>query len=452
MTIRIRKGLDLPIAGAPEQRIHDGPAVRTVGVLGNDYIGLKPSILVAEGDRVKLGQPLFTDKKNPQVLYTSPACGRVRAIHRGPKRVFQSIVIEVDGDDEETFEAYPASRLGELSAAQVRENLLRSGLWAALRTRPYSKTPRPDSEPHAIFVNAMDTRPLAPRPAVIIDAHREDFAHGLTVLARLSPGKLYVCHHEGDALPRIDAPNALYQAFAGPHPAGLPGTHIHFLDPVGPHKTVWYLHYQDVIAIGKLFTTGRLWVERVVALAGPMVERPRLLRTRLGANTNELVEGELRPGEARIISGSVLGGRRAADWSAYLGRFHLQVAVLAEGRQREFMGWIMPGAHRFSALPVFWSSVRRLFKPDMTFALTTSTNGSPRAMVPIGNYEAVMPLDILPTQLLRALVTRDTDTAQALGALELDEEDLALCSFVCVGKYDYGPILRLNLTQIEQEG
>jgi Na+-transporting NADH:ubiquinone oxidoreductase subunit A len=293
----------------------------------------------------------------------------------------------------------------------------------------------------------MDTRPLAPNPDVVIDEYREEFKYGLQVLAQLTPGKLFVCHHEDSKLPRLKRDNITYQAFTGPHPAGLPGTHIHFLDPVHSQKTVWHLNYQDAIAIGKLFTTGRIWTERVIALAGPMVKQPRLIRARLGSHTEDLVRNQLHDGEVRIVSGSVLSGRRAADWAAYLGKFHLQLAVVAEHREREFMGWIAPGPNKFSAVPVFLSALSH-----KKFAMHSSLNGSPRAMVPIGNYEKVMPLDILPTQLLRALLTKDTDLAQALGCLELDEEDLALCSFVSNSKYSYGPVLRANLNQIEQEG
>lgn len=210
----------------------------------------------------------------------------------------------------------------------------------------------------------------------------------------------------------------------------------------------WNLNYQDVIAIGKLFTTGQLWTERVIALAGPVVEKPRLVRTRLGANLDELAAGQLQPGNNRLISGSVLGGRTAHGAYAYLGRYHLQLSCLKEGDQREFLHYLRPGVEKHSLLNVF---VSRLLG-GKRFAFTTSTNGSPRAMVPVGNYEAVMPLDILPTQLLRYLIVGDTEMAQKLGALELDEEDLALCSYVCAGKYEYGPILRDNLARIEQEG
>ena len=448
MSIKIKRGLNLPISGEPEQVIHDGSKVDSVALLGNDYVGMKATMLVGEGDEVKLGQVLFTDKKNPGVNYTSPGTGVITAINRGAKRILQSVVIGLKGEEEESFASFSRGNLSELDRDEVKQNLLASGLWTALRTRPYSKVPVPDSTPNSIFVTAMDTNPLAARVDVVLKEHQEAFGDGLTVLSRLTDGKVFVCKSPETTLPAFSNGQLSVDEFEGPHPAGLPGTHIHFLDPVSANKTVWYLNYQDVIAFGKLFTTGRLWVERTISLAGPLVNKPRLIRTRLGANTEDLVRDELPHVECRVISGSVLSGRRAVASESFLGRYHHQVSVIAEGRQRELLGWIKPWGEKFSAINVYLSS----FSRDRKFALTTSQQGSPRAMVPIGNYENVMPLDILPTQLLRALVVRDTDVAQALGCLELDEEDLALCTFVSPSKYDYGPVLRTNLEQIEREG
>ncbi|MEX2962144.1 Na(+)-translocating NADH-quinone reductase subunit A [Microbulbifer sp. TYP-18] len=444
---KIRRGLDLPISGAPEQVIHDAPASRTVAVLGPDYHGMKPTMAVAEGDSVKLGQLLFTDKKTEGVRYTAPASGKVVAINRGARRVLQSVVIEVDGEAAEEFSSYSPSELKTLTDAQVRDNLVESGLWAALRTRPYSKVPATDVKPSAVFINAMDTNPLAADPAVIIPQHRDAFVWGVEVLSRLAD-KTFVCTAPDADIPVPDSDRIRRETFAGPHPAGLPGTHIHFLHPVKPGRSVFTIGYQDVIAVGKLFTTGRLFTDRVVALAGPQVTRPRLLRTRLGASLAELTAGELKEGDNRLVSGSVFGGRTAAGPLGYLGRYDNQVSVLVEGYERPFLHYLRAGNKRFSILPIYLS---RLFK-NKKFDFTTSTNGSERAMVPIGTYEKVMPLDLLPTQLLRALIVGDTATAQQLGALELDEEDLALCTFVCPGKYEYGPILRDNLTRIEKEG
>jgi Na+-transporting NADH:ubiquinone oxidoreductase subunit A len=453
MLIKIEKGLDLPITGDPEQVVHEGQSIATVAVMVPDYMELKPTVRVQEGDRVKLGQPLFADKKKPKIVFTAPGSGVVRAINRGEKRVLQSVVIELDGQEEAVeFARYDASALSGLSVEQVKENLLASGLWTFLRTRPYSKTPDPDSSPHALFVNAMDTNPLAARPEVVVAERAGDFQNGLTVISRLTEGKVYVCKASGAKIP-ASGEGVTVAEFEGPHPAGLAGTHIHFLDPVSAGKAVWHLDYQALMAIGALFTTGRLNVERIVSLAGPLVGKPRLVRTRLGANLIDLTQGELSGGkEARVISGSVLNGRRAVDWWGYLGAFHNQVSVIEEDHAREFMGWIDPGYDKFSAMNVFVTSLPEERAKGRKFALTSNLHGSPRAIIPVGVYETVMPLDILPAQLLRSLVILDTDMAQALGCLELDEEDLALCTFVDPGKHDFGLVLRKNLLQIEKEG
>lgn len=441
--IRIRRGLDVPITGQPSQTISPAHEARTVALLGADYPGLQPTMKVAEGDRVVQGQILFADKKNPAVAYTAPATGKVMAINRGARRVFQSLVIEVEaGSKDETAFAKHAD-LKSLSREQIEQQLLESGLWTALRTRPYSCVPVPGTTPSSLFVNAMDTNPLAADPAVVIRERQKDFNDGLTVVAKLAP-KLFVCKVASAAFETAGLPA---HEFSGPHPAGLVGTHIHMLDSVSVNKTVWHLNYQDVIAIGVLFREGRLDVSRVVALGGPQVQTPRLLRTRVGVALDDLVRGETAAAENRHISGSILSGRTGAGVEAYLGRYHLQVAVLAEGRERELVHYLRPGFHRHSVLGIY---VGKWFRK--LFPMTTSSNGSPRAMVPVGTYEAVMPLDILPTQLLRYILVGDTDMAQALGVLELDEEDLGLCTYVCPGKYEYGPILRDVLTRIQVEG
>lgn len=447
--IKIKRGLDLPIAGAPRQEVADGPQIRTVAVLGPDYIGMKPTMAVSEGDRVNKGQLLFTDKKTEGVRYTAPAGGVVKAVNRGHKRVLLSVEIEVaEQENEERFTAHDPLDLSSLPRDVVREQLVQSGEWTALRTRPFGRVPALDSVPASIFVTAMDTNPLTADPDAIIGPAEQDFRHGLKVLSRLTDGPVWVCRASGSTLPSFAGGQVREEVFAGPHPAGNASTHIHFLDPVGPGKQVWAVNYQNVIAIGRLFTTGRLHTDRVVALAGPQVKEPQLLRTRAGASLTELTRDRLKEGDNRIVNGSVFNGATARGPVAFLSRTANQVTVLREGRERELFGYLSPGMQRHSVMGIYLS---KLF-PKRRLALTTTTNGSERAMVPLGNYEAVMPLDILPTQLLRALVVGDTDAAQALGALELVEEDLALCTYVCVGKYEYGPILRDNLTRIELEG
>jgi Na+-transporting NADH:ubiquinone oxidoreductase subunit A len=445
--IKIRRGLDLPISGSPKQVIHDGPKTSQVAVVAHDFHGMKPTMAVRVGESVNQGQVLFTDKKNQGIKYTAPAAGTVVAINRGERRSFQSLVIDVEGNGKETFTVTDSSSLEELSREAIVENLVDSGQWVAFRTRPFSKVPAIDTTPSSIFVTAMDTNPLAADPEVVIAERSADFIDGLKVVAKLTKGYLHVCTKPESDIDLGNAERVVSHGFSGPHPAGLAGTHIHYIDPVNINKTVWTIGYQDVIAIGALFTTGVIDNSRVVALAGPQVKEPRLLRTVLGANLNQLVIGELTNDENRIISGSVLSGRIASGSFAFLGRYHNQVSVIREGREREFLHYLRAGINKHSALPIFAGGLKKKL-----FNMTSSTNGSERAMVPVGGYENVTALDLLPVQLLRSLIVGDTEMAQKLGCLELDEDDVGLYTYVCVGKYEYGPILRDNLTRIEQEG
>lgn len=447
-TIKIKRGLDLPISGAPEQKIYDQPDVRQVALLGVDYLGMKPTMHVAIGDEVKLGQLVCVDKKMPLVRYTSPGTGKVMSIHRGAKRAFLSMVIELNGKDEITFKSYSDSQLAGLSKEVVMEQLIESGQWPVLRQRPFSKVANPEDTPHSIFVTAMDSNPLAPKMSTTLAGKESLFQSGLAVLGKLTEGKIYVCKSPDENIPVGNAERVIVESFAGKHPAGLAGTHIHFLDPVGRHKKVWHLNAQDVVKIGHLFTTGKIMTEHVVALSGPQVEKPRLVKTRVGASLYELTAGSLKTGENRIVSGSVLSGRTATPEVGFLGRFHQQITVLAEGREKQFLGWIAPGFDKYS----FINLVASKLTGKKSFDFTTALNGGHRAIVPIGVYEKVMPLDILPTYLLRSLAVNDVEEAEKLGALELDEEDLALCTFVCQSKNDYGPMLRENLNIIEKEG
>jgi Na+-transporting NADH:ubiquinone oxidoreductase subunit A len=453
------KGLDIPIDGVPIHAIRGERFPTRVAVVADDFPGMRPGMRVAEGDSVKRGQILFEDRKRPGVMHTAPGAGRIAAVNRGAKRALQSVVIELSEAERggaettpaelQTFASYTGNAASELQREQVVALLVESGQWTALRTRPFGRTPEIADKPHSLFITAIDTQPLAPLPEVVIERRREDFDLGLAVLSKLTDGPTYLCVHADSEIPdHVSAPVSVEQ-FKGPHPAGTAGLHIHTLDPVSRSKTVWTVGYQDVIATGSLFRTGVLDVSRVVAIAGPAVTDPMLVHTRMGADTEELAGGVPDGADVRLIAGSVLSGKAArGEIFGYLGRFHNQLSVLREGRERVFLGWLTPGWNAFSAAPIYLS---RLFK-GKRFPLTTTTNGSPRSMVPIGMYERVMPMDIQPTYLLRSLVVGDIEQAEKLGVLELDEEDLALCSFVCPGKTDYGPLLRKNLEMIEKEG
>lgn len=445
-SFNLKKGLDLPVSGAPEQKIHPGPVPRSVGVLGADYLGLKPRMLVQEGDEVQRGTPLFCHKDAADAMFVAPMTGRVGAINRGARRVLQSVVIEVADAKDTGIDFGP---VGDTDSREgVTEKLCASGLWTSFRTRPYSKMPVPGGVPAAIFVTAMDTEPLCADAALIIGEAEEAFTAGLKAVSQLTDGTTWLCHTADAGAPGGDLPGVEAAAFSGPHPAGLAGTHIHFLDPPRAEHAIWTIGYSDVIAIGRLMLTGHLDPSVVVALSGPAVEHPRLLRTVMGASTDELTAGEASAnGPVRVISGSLLSGRIAEGSTAYLGRFSRQVTLIREDSEQIPLGWIRPMPSKYAVQPVLGSAFKRKL-----FELTSNLNGGRRAMVPTGTFEELMPQDYLPTQLLRALLVMDTDSAQALGALELDEEDLGLVGFACPAKYEYGQALRDCLTKIEKEG
>ncbi|WP_371195425.1 Na(+)-translocating NADH-quinone reductase subunit A [Glaciecola sp. SC05] len=444
--IKIKKGLDLPIQGEPEQTIVETINATKVAILGEEYIGMRPTMHVQVGDTVKKGQLLFEDKKNPGVKFVAPAAGEVVEVNRGAKRVLQSVVIGVQGDDAIKFTSFTDEALASAERQTLVDVLVETALWTTLRTRPYSKVPALDAVPHSIFVTAMDTNPLAVDPQIVLAERESDFNFGLKVLAKLTEGKIFVNKAPGASIP-ASGERVEVNEFSGPHPAGLPGTHIHYLDPVGQKKRVWYINYQDLISIGATLKTGNLDVTKVISIAGPMAKSPKIIRTQIGASVNELVAGQLSNEPVRIISGSVLNGTNASGPHAYLGRYHNQVSLIKEDSEKKLFGWIMPGSNQHSVTRAYLGHL-----VGKKFNMTSTTNGSDRSMVPIGNYERVMPLDVIPTLLLRDIISGDTDGAQTLGALELDEEDLSLCTYVCPGKYDYGPILRDCLTKIEAEG
>ncbi len=456
----IKQGLSLPINGKPSDQISEGEAVTRVAIVGHDYPTMKPRMHVEVGDSVKRGQLLFEDRKSEGVLFTAPGAGQVVAIHRGEKRKFLSLVIELNeaeqtgstsADDHATFASYTGAAASALTGEQVRALLSESGLWTALRQRPFDRVPSSNESCAAIFVTAVDTNPLAGSVEAIVEGQEEALQEGLHALSHLTEGPLFLCVGPKWKLSAGSAPRVQTEVFSGKHPAGLVGTHIHMLCPVGRKRTVWHIGVQDVIAVGHLVKTGQLDVSRTVAFSGPAVAEPRLLRTRLGASTTELTAGGLKESvaEARLLSGSVIFGYTAQDEAlGYLNRYDAQVTALSENRERKFLGWLAPGGGIYSTINAFVSSLT----PGKTFDMTTTTNGSHRAMVPIGMFERVMPLDIMPTFLLRSLLVGDVERSEELGCLELHEEDLALCSFVSPGKEDYGKALRKVLSDIWQEG
>ena len=442
----LKKGLNIPVLGIPEQIIQGEKKPKSVAVLGPDYIGLKPKMLVNVGDKVKRGSPLFCHKDYPEILYVSPCKGKVKVINRGDKRVLLSVVIDVESLSDKGINIIKTHSNEKSQEQFVKKCLFDSGLWTSFLTRPYSKVPSSDSLPSSIFITAMDTEPLCPDAELIINHDLKAFNEGVKKISLLTKGKVFICTKNNSQLKVNDFDT--YE-FAGPHPAGLAGTHMHFLDAPSATKTVWSIGYQDVIAIGKLFLTGFIDVSRIVSIAGPHALKPRLVKTVLGASLDDILDGEYNQAEGcRVISGSILSGFHATNELAYLGKYSRQITIIKEDLEKHFFGWIKPQPNKFSVMPVLLSAFG-FFK---LFNLTSNLNGGRRAMVPTGVFETLMPQDFLPTQMLRALLVMDTDVAQSLGALELDEEDLALCTFACPAKYEYGSALRDSLQKIEKEG
>ncbi|MCB0271564.1 MAG: Na(+)-translocating NADH-quinone reductase subunit A [Bdellovibrionales bacterium] len=448
MDFVIKKGLSLNITGEVPQTFSHHIQTSKVAILGSDYVDMKPTMQVEVGDFVKTGQTLFACKKNQGLVFTSPSTGKVIEINRGEKRVFESIVLEQSSNvQHHSFSSYLGDQLSNYSPQTLRSLFIESGWWTSLRQRPYGKVANVKGKPYSIFVTAIDTNPFAPQPSIMVGKKENEFEKGLLALAALDCGPVYVCLDAQTSIHTPTHPQIHRATFDGPHPAGLAGTHIHMIDPVHAQKYVWHVGYQDVIALGHLICTGTILNERMISVAGPHAKKASIVTCPVGACISEITHDFVKK-DTRVISGSIFHGHIAKGSFDFLGKYQNQVTLIREDHDRIFMGWHSPGLDRFSVKNVF---VSKLF-PNKKFDFTSTTHGSLRAMVPVGSFEKVMPLDILPTQLLRSLVAKDTDSAQDLGCLELIEEDIALLTFVAPGKVDFGPLLRANLQQIEKEG
>ncbi len=448
-TFHIKQGRDIRLKGAAPKEVVVLPLPRQVAVIPSDFKGIKASLCVKAGDAVKVGTPLFEDKHCPEIKVVSPVSGRVVAIDRGDKRFLQDILLESDGRQEALPQPrFSRSEIPGLSKEVVEKALLQSGLWPVLRQRPFSKVAHPQQSPKSIFVQAMNTEPLAADVDFILQGKEEQFQAGLDVLARLTKGKVYVCARQGSQ------PKALTQArdvethyFAGPHPAGNVSTHIHYLDQIHKGEHVWYVQAQDVLRIGSLFLEGVYSPERVVVVTGEGADRRFYAKTIVGAPVSILLKGS-DPKGMRYISGSVLAGREVGK-DGYLSFYDSQLTVIPAGGKRVLLGWLSPGFDKYTFSKTFVSS----FLPEKKeVSLTTDKQGSDRAIVLNHIYDSLVPLDIMVYFLLKAVIGGDIEEAEKLGILECDEEDFALCSFACPSKTDVGAVIREGLELIEKEG
>ena len=445
MEFNLTKGLDLSLKGeiTNQDLPNEKNLTSRVALLGTDFHGIRPTMFVAEGQEVKQGEKLFEDKKNPGYSHLSPINGKIIEINRGDRRSFLSMVIEKN-DDENSFEV---DTTFEKSSDQVLNFLNDYGLLGLFRTRPFSKVPMVGSLPNKIFISLIDSNPLSFEPKIIIEDNLEAFNKGLELISYLPNDGVHL-GISNDDLELFSSHNIHYHKFNGPHPIGLVGTQIHKISPASLTNQIWTIGYQEIIKIGKTLISGYLSNEKYISISGPQVFDPEIVITNYGASVEELTAGKLLEGENRIISGSVLCGHICEGPKAYLSNFSNQISVIREVNKddREFLNWLRPEIRKHSSLRMFLTSIFKNYK----YNLTSAINGGFRAIVPVGVYEEIFPMNLMITQLLKAIVTEDTELAQTLGVLELDEEDLALCTYSCPSKYDYGLILRNILEKIEK--
>jgi Na+-transporting NADH:ubiquinone oxidoreductase subunit A len=419
----------------------------TYGVKPLDFPGLLPKLEVQEGDVVRAGTPLFYDKYRPEVKFSSPVSGEVVEIRRGERRQILEVVVKANGSVE--YQVFGAAQPAALTRNQVVEKLLVSGVWPYIRQRPFGIVANPNDTPKAIFISCFDTAPLAPDMDFSIQGEDENFQAGIDALSKLTPGKIHLgLNADYPAASAFAKANGVeHHYFRGPHPAGNVGVHIHHIDPIGKGDVVWVVNPLDVVIIGRLFLKGIYDASRVIALAGSEVTSPRYYRVISGAQIDSITSGNLNSNiELRYISGNVLTGTKVEPFG-YLGFYDNMVTVIPEGNHYEFFGWMSPGFNKFSASRTFLSRLT----PWRKFKFDTNLHGGKRAYVITGQYEKVMPMDILPVHLIKAILANDIERMEQLGIYEVVEEDMALCEYVCTSKTDVQQILRNGIESLIKE-
>lgn len=444
--IRLKKGLNIHLLGDADKVYASTKPTEKYVVKPTDFHGLMPKLCVKVGDKVKAGTPLFYDKYNEKINFCSPINGEVTDIVRGEKRKIMEVVIKAD--TEIVYEQFTTASADSLSREQIIEAMLKAGIWPFVRQKPYDIIANPADMPKAIFISTFSTAPLAIDNDFALYGMDELFQKGLDYIVKLSNGKTHL-NTDGNTNPSkvfSAAKGVQINKISGPHPAGNVGVQIHQIDPINKGDVVWYLHPQDVIAIARLFTVGKYDVSRIVALCGSQIQKPRYYRSIAGACISNLLNENTKDGKSRIISGDILSGTQI-NTDGCLGFYDSQLTVVPEGDEAEFLGWMLPGLHKFSASKTFLSW---LF-PSKKYNLDTNMHGEERAYVMTGEYEKVLPMDIYPTHLIKACMIEDVELMENLGIYEVSPEDLALCEFVCTSKIEVQSIIRQGLDLVRKE-
>jgi Na+-transporting NADH:ubiquinone oxidoreductase subunit A len=445
--IKIKRGLNIRLRGIAEKIIIKSSHAGLYGVKPPDFHGLIPKLDVSVGQEVKAGTSLFHNKHRPEIRFTSPVSGVVKSVNRGERRRILEVVIERTGDDIR-YESFARGNPLDMTKDEVAANLLNSGLWPAVRQRPYDVIANPGDEPKSIFVSAFDTAPLAPDYDFIVRESETEFQTGINALTKLTTGKIHlnICAEYPASRVFTEAKNVQLNLFTGPHPAGNVGVQIHHIDPINKGDVVWYLSPQDIISIGRLFLNGIYDPSKIIALTGSEVLKPRYFRLISGSSISNIVRDNITEECPRYISGNVLTGNKIQH-DGYLGYYDSQVTVIPEGFHHEFLGWAMPGYNKYSASRTFWSWLA----PGKKYRLDTNLNGGRRPLLITGQYEQVLPMDIYPMQLIKAILVEDIDLMENLGIYEVAPEDFALCEFVCVSKTEIQKIIRDGLDLMIKE-
>jgi len=441
-TIKLRKGFDIRLKGKADQQWLNVLPSSLYAICPLDFIGLVPKPLLKEGDEVKAGTPLFYHKDIPDIVITSPVSGKLTQIKRGEKRKILAFIIEPD----EQISYHEGINISQLSGESLREALLKTGLWAYIRQRPYNIIAYPHSKPKAIFISGFDTAPLAPDLEFILQGENQAMQAGINVLKKLVNVPIYVGlkANKKSIFESIQGVELNY--FDGPHPAGNVGVHIHHIDPINKGEVVWTIQPEDLLIIGRYALTGKYDVTRKIAVVGSQVKYPAYIKTIQGASIASLTYNNILDENNRYISGNVLTGLNKGQ-DGFLGFYDRMISVIPEGNRYEFLGWAMPGFNKFSMSRTFFSWLA----PKKEYVIDTNYHGGERAYVMTGQYEKVVPMDILPQQLVKAAIIKDIDLLEKLGIYEVVEEDLALCEFVCTSKIEVQKIIREALDTIRSE-
>lgn len=448
--IKLKKGFDINLVGKAEKKFAEVDQPETFAYKPTNFHGiLRPKLLVNEGDMVKAGTPILFDKKNDKVMHVAPVSGEVVEIKRGDKRKLLEIVILADKKIESIeYKKHSVSDITNLSKEDAKDHILKSGTWLNIIQRPYGVIADPEEAPKAIFISAFDSHPLAPDYDMLYKGNEHNFQAGIDVLKKFTDGAIHLNIHGESEVSQLfsHAKNVQLNKFSGPHPAGNVGVQIHHLNPINKGDIVWTINPYGVIQIGKLFLEGVYDASKVIALTGSEVTQPQYYKSYIGASIKKMIENNIKGENVRYISGNVLTGEKIAK-DGYIGFYDHQVTVIPEGNYYEMLGWIKPTTNKLSFQRAF--GLLSFLNKKKEYVIDTNTKGEPRAFVQSGVFEKVLPMDILPTHLLKAIIAEDFDEMEALGIYEVIEEDLALCEFVDVSKHEVQSIIREGLDLVQ---